>query len=132
MLAGHPRGGEGWDQAAEGAHAGQGIEAVGVAESAEDLRAGDLGHAGNGGDDAIGVELDQQHPDPLVEFFDLLGEVQRQAGFHGDVVGQLGVVQLAVSQAQRLGRDSQQCLGVGVAPGAAGVAVDEPSQAWFA
>ena len=76
-----------------------------------------------------GSSLTSSTPIRSSVFLDLLGEVQCQAGFHGDVVGQFGVVQFAVPQAQGLGRGRQQRLGVGVAPGAAGVAVDEPSQA---
>jgi hypothetical protein len=59
---------------------------------------------------------------------DLDGDRQRQARFDGDVVGQLGVVDVVFPQGQRLGGGIRQRGGVGVAPGAVGVAPDEPGQ----
>src|SRR5215204_1925663 len=54
---------EGWNETAEGADAGEGLEAVGVAEPGEDLGAVDGGDAGDGGHDPAGVEVVEEDAD---------------------------------------------------------------------
>lgn len=71
----------------------------------------------------------EQSADALVELVEFCGEVQRQAGFDGDVLGQVRVIQLVTPGLEGFGCDGQQLLGFGLAPGAAGVAVEESGQA---
>ena len=71
----------------------------------------------------------EQHCGAFVEVFDLLGQLQRQPGLDRDVLGQVGVVQLAAGpQLEGLLGCGEQCVGVWLAPGAAGVPVAEPGQ----
>jgi hypothetical protein len=70
-----------------------------------------------------------QGVDALVEFVNLLGQLEREACLDRDVVGQVGEGQVVVTpQIQSGSGGGQERLGVGLTPGAAGVSVDEPDQ----
>ena len=66
--------------------------------------------------------------DPLLELVDLGGELQGKSCFDGDVVGQVAVVDVIGPQRECLIGDVQQPVGVGLAPGAAGVPPEELDQ----
>ncbi|ALG07564.1 hypothetical protein [Kibdelosporangium phytohabitans] len=62
----------------------------------------------------------------FVEIFDLDGEVQGQLCFQGDVVGQVRVLEFVGPERERFVGRCEQPVGVGSAPGAAGMAMQEP------
>jgi hypothetical protein len=70
------------------------VNRFGSAEPAEDCGGGDGCNTGSRGDDSCRVGFTQQQRGPFVEVFDLLGQLQRQPGLEGDVLGQIGVIQL--------------------------------------
>ena len=128
VAPGDAGGVEGGHQSAEGADGGQGVEPGGVAEATEDDRAGDGADAGGGGEDAVRVAVADQHRDALVDFLDLVGEGQREAGLDGDVVGQLGEGQVVVPQLQAGRRRGQELVGHRLAERAAGVPGEEAGE----
>ena len=107
---------------------GQGPEPGGIAEAGQDLRPVDDADAGHGRHDPCGVGVAEQGSELGVEVADLEAERQGQACLCGDVLGQVGVAELAVPQLQGLGGGGQQAAGVLIAPGAVGVAPDEPGE----
>ena len=78
---------EGGHQAGEGSGAGEGGEPVRVAEPSENRGCGDGRNTGSRGDDSCWVGFTQQQRGPFVEVFDLFGQLQRQPGLEGDVLG---------------------------------------------
>ncbi len=110
------------------ASCGQGLEPAGVAESAQDDRTGDRADAGGGGDDPVGVAFADQHGDAFVDLLDLLGERQRQPGFDGDVLGEVGKGEVVGPQVEA-GRAAARISSARALPErAAGVPVEEPGE----
>jgi hypothetical protein len=100
-------------QAGEGSGTGEGGEPVRVAEPSQDGGSGNRGDTGSGGDDAGRVGFPQQQRGPFVEVLDLLGQLQRQPGLEGDVLGQVGVIQLTAGpQFEGLVGGGEQRVGV--------------------
>ena len=98
VVAAGAGGGQGGDQAAERAGSGQGPEPGRVAEAGQDLRPLMAPTPGTEVMMPAGSSVVQQRGDLLLEVADLGAERQRQAGFGGDVRGQLGVVDFAVPE----------------------------------
>jgi len=124
MLAHEARCVERRHQAAEPSNAGQRSETSWISQPPEDLCSEDPPHLGHRDEDAGGIGLGEEHPDPLVQFLDLLAQVKRDAALDGDVLGEL-----AVLWQKGLFHGVKEGLGMHPAPPPApGVAVQEPGQ----
>ena len=117
VAAGQPGGVEDRDRPGEGLSTGQGSEPIRIAEPAQDRACCDRGDAWSGGEDAGRISCSQQQSSALVELFDLLGELQREPGLDRDVLGQVGIVQLAFGpQLEGLVGGGEQRVGPAVRP----------------
>ncbi|MEV0804734.1 hypothetical protein AB0I34_44090, partial [Kribbella sp. NPDC050281] len=56
---------------------------------------------------------------PVVSGTDLMSEGQGQPGFDGDVVGQVGVIELVVPEVERRAGGGQEFVGLDLVPGTA-------------
>ena len=116
VSTGQAGGVEGGHEAGKGPCAGEGVESVRVAEPPQNGRRRYRCDAGCGGEDAGRVGVFEQQCGAFVEVFDLLGQLQRQPGLDGDVLGQVGVVQLTAGpQFQGLIGGGEQRVGVRLA-----------------
>jgi hypothetical protein len=80
-------------QPGEGPGGGQAGEPARVSDPAADLTGKDLAHTRHRQQDVVGIGVAVVVEDPLIKAGDLARELQREAGFGGDVGGQGLVVQ---------------------------------------
>jgi hypothetical protein len=83
---------------------------------------------GGGGDDPVWVAFADQHGDAFIDLFDLVGERQRESGFDGDVLCEVGERKVLGPQVEAGPCCGEDLVGQGLPERAAGVSVEEPGE----